>query len=303
MAYRKFDTGTWEDKRFEKLSPMERYLFIYLWTNSQCNQSGMYEITLRRMEFETKIPSTDLEPLLKGLAPMVQWWSTDEVIFIPNFLKRQCQNKQFAEGALKMVLENWPEKVQVFINSSKTILDRYKIDPPKIVQPPLNPPSCPTEAVTEAVTEADILCSERSGDNSEPQPKILLEIPLIKKDGMFSVSQADIDEWQDTFPGIDAMAEVKKYRQWAKDNPAKRKTAGGIRKSITHWLSKAQDQGRGVKGPAQPPPGNPQDSMENKTAWLRSQTKETLEKLAQNGNIAAFNVLKERGEAVPLEAV
>ena len=146
-------------------------------------------------------------------------------------------------------------------------------------------------------------CSERSGDNSEPQPEMLLEIPLIKKDGMFSVSLADIDEWQDTFPGIDAMAEVKKYRQWAKDNPAKRKTAGGIRKSITHWLSKAQDQGRGVKGAAQPPPGNPQDSMENKTAWLRSQTKETLEKLAQNGNIAAFNVLKERGEAVPLEAV
>ncbi len=155
MAYRKFDTGTWEDKRFEKLNPMERYLFIYLWTNSQCNQSGMYEITLRRMAFETKIPSTDLEPLLKGLAHMVQWWSTDEVVFIPNFLKRQCQNKQFAEGALNIVAENWPDKVQVFVNTNKSILEKYKIKAQKVVEPPLNPPSTSTEAVTEAVTETD----------------------------------------------------------------------------------------------------------------------------------------------------
>ena len=292
MAYRKFDTGTWEDKRFEPLEPLERYLFIYLWTNSQCNQAGMYEITLRRLEFETKIPSTNLEPLLKGLSPMVQWWSTDEVIFIPNFLKRQCQNKQFAEGALKLVCETWPDKLQVFVNANKSILKKYRIEVPKIVEPPLNPPPSPTEAEAVTDTEADILCSERSDDNSEPQSEILFEIPLIKKDGTFSVTQANIDEWQDTFPGIDALAEVKKYRQWAKDNPAKRKTVSGIRKSITHWLSKAQDRGSGAGS-------FPDDSKAKNMAWLKEQGNEYLKALAERGNVSAFNILQERGSALP----
>jgi hypothetical protein len=79
--------------------------------------------------------------------------------------------------------------------------------------------------------------------NSEQEPTIL-EIPLIKKDGLFQIVQSDIDQWQDTYPGVDVMLALKDIRQWNLDNPAKRKTIGGIRKHISTWLSRAQNQGK-----------------------------------------------------------
>ena len=141
-------------------------------------------------------------------------------------------------------------------------------------------------------------CPESSGDNSG-LPDSILKIPLIKKDGFFSVTQKGISEWQDTFPGVNVLAELKKYRQWANDNPARRKTAVGIRKSITYWLSKAQDQGRCTPMADGHTPGDHQDSKESKSAWLRKRTNDDLKALAARGNIAAMDLLRERGAALP----
>jgi hypothetical protein len=66
--------------------------------------------------------------------------------------------------------------------------------------------------------------------------KPIISIPL--KDGtLFDISQEDIDEWQDAFPGVDVLQELKRIRMWNKDNPQKRKTPRGIRKHINTWLS------------------------------------------------------------------
>jgi hypothetical protein len=148
LTYRKFDTATWRDKNFETLDPMERYLFIYFWTNDHCNQSGIYEITERRILFDTKVPPTTLEPTLKGISRMVHYDTENEVVFIKNFLKQQCQNKQFAESALKIVSESYPEYLNQFISLNKKLLKKYKIKTPEVgptpLEPPTNPPTTPT---------------------------------------------------------------------------------------------------------------------------------------------------------------
>ena len=95
------------------------------------------------------------------------------------------------------------------------------------------------ETETETETEVETECAELSGDTSEQS---VTSIPLIKKDGEFLIHQADIDQWQDTFPGIDVLSEVKKARQWSIDNPKRRKTNAGIRRHITAWLGRAQDK-------------------------------------------------------------
>ena len=102
-------------------------------------------------------------------------------------------------------------------------------------------------------------CPEPSAKASEPQqaeqkakpgnhdqPDLaILTFPLAKKGETFPVTQSDIDEWGESFPGIDLLQELRHCLQWSRDNPTRRKTKNGIRKHITAWLGKAQDRTRG----------------------------------------------------------
>ncbi|MCP4569481.1 MAG: hypothetical protein GY841_18040 [FCB group bacterium] len=145
MPYRKFDTGTWHDKNFEALEPMERYLFIYLWTNDITPPSGIYDLSLRRMSFDTKLPSTDLQGYLVNLGKMVEYDTMKQVVFVKKFHKRQCQNKDFAKSALQQVVDGYPQHLQEFVLINKSIIKKYKLQVPQINPPtleaPLNPPT------------------------------------------------------------------------------------------------------------------------------------------------------------------
>lgn len=80
------------------------------------------------------------------------------------------------------------------------------------------------------------------------QTQPVVTIPLVQKNKTFTVSQTDIDQWQESFPGIDVTQELRTIRQWNIDNPKNRKTAAGIRKHISGWLAKKQDRARPIKG-------------------------------------------------------
>ena len=67
----------------------------------------------------------------------------------------------------------------------------------------------------------------------------LLKIPL--QNGFFDVYQSDVNQWSDTFPGIDVLQILKHIRQWNIDNPQKRKTPRGIRQHISTWLKKESE--------------------------------------------------------------
>ena len=91
---------------------------------------------------------------------------------------------------------------------------------------------------------------EGSGLPSE-NPSIL-SIPLKGPDGnypLFHITNAIIEEYKETFPGLDVMQCLRECRQWNKDNPGRRKTKTGIRKHITQWLTKDNNSGKNlIKG-------------------------------------------------------
>lgn len=94
---------------------------------------------------------------------------------------------------------------------------------------------------------------ERHKPETEPA---VLAFPLAKRGETFPVTQSDIDEWQESFPGVDVLQELRHCLQWSRDNPARRKTRAGIRRHITGWLAKQQDRARGQ--PHMPPAGQRQ---------------------------------------------
>lgn len=50
--------------------------------------------------------------------------------------------------------------------------------------------------------------------------------------------------WQELYPAVDVMQELRNMKGWLLANPGKRKTKRGIMKFINTWLAKEQDRGK-----------------------------------------------------------
>lgn len=60
---------------------------------------------------------------------------------------------------------------------------------------------------------------------------------------LWNLTAAKLAEWQDAYPGVDALTELRKARQWLIDNPTRGKTFAGMARFLGGWLGRAQDRG------------------------------------------------------------
>lgn len=121
MAYRKFDTGTWQDPWFEDLSPKAKLAFIYLWTNEVCNPAGIYEISEKRIKFEL---GYGIDTIYSEIDTKIHWDHTRKTVWVKNFFRRQCQNSKFAIAALNSIKDD-PYKLKTFIEYNRDVLESF----------------------------------------------------------------------------------------------------------------------------------------------------------------------------------
>lgn len=163
MAYRKFDTTTWQDPWFEDLSPNAKLAFIYLWTNETCNQAGIYEISEKRIKFEL---GYGIDTIYKELEGKIEWYPDKKIVWVKNFFRRQCQNSKFAISALNSIKNN-RFAFQLFIQYNQGFLSRYKCKELKVLIDTISIPY-PTETEqnrteTEADTDTETDARAREG--------------------------------------------------------------------------------------------------------------------------------------------
>lgn len=98
----------------------------------------------------------------------------------------------------------------------------------------------------------------KTEDSSEPpkpaasEPAVFV-FPTNGKSKTWNLCQSKIDEYGESYPGVDVLAELRQALQWCRDNPRKRKTADGMPSFLTRWFSKAQN-GCGGNGNGRAPP-------------------------------------------------
>lgn len=96
--------------------------------------------------------------------------------------------------------------------------------------------------------ESGIVSSEPDKPASEPP---LVIFPVVAPEGRpktWGLTVAKVTEYQQTYTGVDVLAECRKALQWCRDNPSKRKTAKGMPAFLNRWLEKAQNSGGGTRG-------------------------------------------------------
>lgn len=101
-----FWTDTWV---VDSLNPLDRYLFIYLFTNAHANLIGTYNMSLRVMSFETGIEREELIKMLKRLEPKV-YYSNGWVV-MRNGIKNQNYNNSKIRTGILLALEHVPSEL------------------------------------------------------------------------------------------------------------------------------------------------------------------------------------------------
>ena len=137
MATQRYiSTSFWTDKWIRELDPSERYLYMYLLTNSQTNISGIYSITLDRIAFDTGYDERTLKPMLERFAKRGKaFFVFDEYIILPSWPKHQkWESKASIKAGIDAALKEIPQNVQ---NYAVKVGYQYPIG--------TNPPGTPQE--------------------------------------------------------------------------------------------------------------------------------------------------------------
>ena len=103
-----------------------------------------------------------------------------------------------------------------------------------------------TETKTDTNTETNIQLSNDSKGEYCAEPQAADAPPVISlplNDGtFFDVSENDRAKWSQLYPNVDVLQQLRNMAGWCDANPTKRKTRGGIKRFITAWLAREQDQ-------------------------------------------------------------
>lgn len=91
--YRQIHVHMWdEDEWVLDLKPLERYLFIYLFSNPLTSPSGLYKLPMRTMEFHTGLTFEQIIPMLAKFAADGKAYYESGVVYVSNMLKRNMGN-------------------------------------------------------------------------------------------------------------------------------------------------------------------------------------------------------------------
>ena len=164
----------------------------------------------------------------------------------------------FKELGLIEILDNgaiYMLDIQNFIGKSSTEADRIrkyrnKIDEDKklldndVVQMyDKSTPEKEIEIEKEIDINNNIYNAQSDKITHEPTPiePSIITITLNDK-SEYPIYQSMIDEWNELYPNVDVLQELRKMKGWSNANPAKRKTKKGIQRFINAWLSREQDK-------------------------------------------------------------
>lgn len=115
-------------------------------------------------------------------------------------------------------------------------------------------------------------CSEPGKAPASEPPLMTFPVVGTQKKKTWDLKQEKYREYVESFPGVDVLAQLRVARQWAEDNPKKRKTPAGMPKFLCSWLTREQEssgsQRSASRSPArlEPKPGiygNKRDFISN----------------------------------------
>ena len=100
-GYRQVHPEMWDDPFFLELSPDEKLLFIYMFTNARTSLSGLYEISRKQIAFHTGLDNEFIKETLLKFQKLGKILHSDSVFFVVNQFKRHFSKSPKVETRVK----------------------------------------------------------------------------------------------------------------------------------------------------------------------------------------------------------
>lgn len=115
-----------DDKFVIELDPIEKLLFMYFLTNPLTNVAGIYEISLRRIAFDTWIDKDMVQKIINRFTEYKKIYYIDWYIILANSNKHQnmenAKIKKWIENVLSWLPKDLIDKIWPIYDSSMTHL-------------------------------------------------------------------------------------------------------------------------------------------------------------------------------------
>lgn len=213
---RSVSTKFWTDPFVEDLTVSEKLLFLYLITNDRNNMLGIYEISLKKISFETGIDKATIEKAFKRFERLNKVKYSNNYVTLFNFIKNQSYNQNMKVSAVNLY-NDLPEHAKI----EGVTVDEYN----------------PSKAFESLCKGFGILRKIEIEEESEIEIENEDEIEAHKKKQIPSFDEfltyaRTLDPWSEDYKfSLEA-----KYDQW-KEN----KWKDGYNKPIKNWKTKIKN--------------------------------------------------------------
>lgn len=262
--YRKIDPRIWDDERFRVLSPGQKLCALYTIT-AQSNRCGIF-VYSHGLAFE-HLGIEKMDSYRIAIAKVFETlkWKYDDaarVLYIPTWWKyNPPENPKHLKGCLED-LHNVPATpllTEFKDNTSylpewgipvlKTEMADSYVKAMAYQEQKQEQEQKQKKSPTDSCTEPSKNGRQESREKPEDQSPILMTFP-VKSKGKgknagrqeWPLTQAKLDEYQESFPDLDCISVIRRMRQWCIDSPVKRKSFDGMPRFVTAWLSRELDK-------------------------------------------------------------
>lgn len=105
----------WSDSWFEALPPDFKLVWVYLLTNEYTNMLGVYELSLKRIAYDTGLEKETLRKAFEVFAKDKKaFYLFDKWVVLPNFLKNQSLNPNMLKSAMQ-IYRNLPKELKEIV--------------------------------------------------------------------------------------------------------------------------------------------------------------------------------------------
>jgi hypothetical protein len=231
MTERSIDTAIWSDSWFQELTPPQKLLFIYLWTNPRCSSAGIYEVSVRSISFDIGLPQEVIPELLEGLSPKVCWYPQHSLIWVKNFLRRQTRSPHFLVAVAKSLRHLPPEIVSEFLayNNTVSIPSLYRMQTVSI--PYADPMDTEVDRSDQSKTRPDQKKNKTRESISSP---IAPSPAAAAKSISFEDYQGELRE---EFTDVDFDGELRRFDLYWHEGNRKLKNP---KLALLNWMTKAR---------------------------------------------------------------
>jgi len=125
-VFRKIRIDFWQDSYILKLSPEEKYFFLYLLSNPHTKQSGVYEVSLEIIEFETGLDEKKVSEYIQKFCKdrKIKFNKKNSEIMILNWLKNNPATSPKIAACIRDEIAD--VKTKAFVESLYRLFIRYQ---------------------------------------------------------------------------------------------------------------------------------------------------------------------------------